>query len=195
MTELAESWIMELRRRLSEPAPRRLPVGEQRRAAVLVPLSVEAGELWVLLVRRAEELAQHRNQIAFPGGSLETGEKPWDAALREASEEVGIESDHTLRLGELDEVETPTGFRIVPCVAVVPAPFEPTLEKGEIAEAFSLPFSALSSPRLVEHREVEIEGRARELTVFHVGNRQIWGVTATILENLLARLEIEIRRE
>ena len=83
-----QSWIMELRARLQTPPPERLPPtalarGEDaRRAAVLVPLYVDAGALWVILTRRSEDLPYHRGQIAFPGGSLEQGEDPWAAALR-----------------------------------------------------------------------------------------------------------------
>jgi len=46
-------------------------VGESaRRAAVLVPLYVDAGGLWVLLTRRAEDLPYHRGQIAAKFGRL-----------------------------------------------------------------------------------------------------------------------------
>ena len=117
-----QSWITELRARLQTPPPERLPPtalarGENaRRAAVLVPLYVDAGALWVLLTRRAEDLPYHRGQIAFPGGSLEAGEDPWAAALRETQEEIGLDPKQVLQLGLLDEAETPTGFHVMPCV-------------------------------------------------------------------------------
>ena len=115
------SWIEEVRSRLAAPAPRRLAPGEQREAAVLVPLFVDAGELWTLLTRRAEHLAKHRGQVAFAGGGLELGEDAWTGALREAEEELGLPRESVLVLGQLDEVEAPTGYRIVPCVGAVPS--------------------------------------------------------------------------
>ena len=59
---------------------------------------------------------------------------------------------------------------------------------AEIAEVFSIPVAALANPRLIEERQVEIDGVAREITIFHVGRHLIWGATAAILLNLLERL-------
>jgi 8-oxo-dGTP pyrophosphatase MutT (NUDIX family) len=193
VSEAPASWILELRDRLGSPAPRRLAArgaGEDRRAAVLVPLFVDSGELWTLLTRRAESLPSHRGQVAFPGGGRETGEDPWRAALREAEEEIGLEPRTVLRLGELDELGTPSGYRIVPCVGAIPKPFEPAPDPGEIDEVFSVPVSALANPRLIEDREVLVNGQRRTLRLYHVGRHLIWGVTARILQNLLERLGV-----
>jgi 8-oxo-dGTP pyrophosphatase MutT (NUDIX family) len=185
------SWIHEVRARLSSPPPLRLPVAETRHASVLVPLYVEAGELWTLLTRRTENLPTHRGQIAFPGGGRETGEDPWTAALRESQEEIGLEVRAVLRLGELDEVATPSGFSIVPCVGAIPAGFDPKPSPEEIDEVFAVPVSALANPRLVEDREVRINGQRRTLRIYHVGRHLVWGVTARILQSLLFRLGID----
>ena len=185
------SWITEIRGRLEAPAPRRLPPSDVRRAAVLVPLYVEAGHLWTLLTKRTDHLPTHKGQIAFPGGGLEAGEGDWDGALREAHEEVGIEPESVLRLGQLDEAETPVGFRVIPCVGAVPHPIETTIHTGEIEEVFAVPLQELANPSLVEERTVKIDGKERTLRIYHVGRRQIWGLTARILQNLLVRLGIE----
>lgn len=181
------SWILELRARLAEPPPRRLEPSERRPAAVLVPLFVDAGELWVLLTKRSEVLPQHRGQIAFPGGGRELGEDEWTAAVRESFEEIGLDQRVVLPLGRLDEASTPSGFSILPCVAAIPAKFQPRPNE-EIAEVFAVPLSAIADPRMVELRTVRVDGRSREILVYHVGSRQIWGLTARILANLLERL-------
>jgi 8-oxo-dGTP pyrophosphatase MutT (NUDIX family) len=189
-----ESWITQVRSRLASPPPERLAgarVGEQtRRAAILVPLYVDAGGLWVLLTRRSEELPHHRGQIAFPGGALETGEDAWAAALRESHEELGIDPKRVLPLGMLDELETPTGFTMQPCVGAVPYPVETTPSAREVAEVFALPLVAVANPQLVERRPVLVDGVQREVTVFYIGGRQIWGATALVLSNLLERLDL-----
>lgn len=186
-----QSWILALRERLASPPPQRLPPSDLRTASVLVPLYVEAGELWTVLTKRTDTLPNHRSQIAFPGGARELGEDPWAAALRESQEEVGLDPKRVLRLGELDEGETPTGFRVIPCVGAVPFPLQMSPNAGEIAEVFSLPLSAFSNPQLVEDRTIVVNGEERELRIYHVGRRQIWGLTARILQNLLVRLGLE----
>lgn len=158
---------------------------------MLVPLFVDAGQLWVLLTRRAEKLPHHRNQIAFPGGGLEAGEDSWDAALRETSEELGVEPSRVMHLGQLDEAETPSGFRIIPCVGAVAYPIETRVSKDEIAEVFAVPLLAFANVRLTEDRAVTVDGRRHTLRIYHIGNRQIWGLTARIVQNLLQRLGLE----
>lgn len=182
------TWIEELRARLESPPPRRLAGLEARHAAVLVPLYVAQGQLWTLLTRRSQELPHHRGQVAFPGGGRETGEDLWRAALRESEEEIGLPARLVLRLGELDEVGTPSGFRIVPCVGAIPHPFSPRPNPGEIAEVFAAPITAFASPAAIEEHEVVLNGRPRALRVYRVGRHRVWGVTARIVQNLVARL-------
>jgi 8-oxo-dGTP pyrophosphatase MutT (NUDIX family) len=189
------SWIMEIRERLASPPPRRLVARDLRPASVLVPLYVDAGELWTILTKRADTLPSHRSQIAFPGGGRELKEDPWGAAVREAQEEIGLPPQTVLRLGELDEGETPAGFRVIPCVGAVPQTFQAQPNAGEIAEVFALPLTAFAGPQLVEERGVKIDGVERMLRIYHVGGRQIWGLTARILQNLLVRLGMEAAEE
>jgi len=188
-----QSWILEVRSRLASPPPLRLPVSEARPAAVLVPMYIDAGQLWLLLTRRSADLPHHRNQIAFPGGGRELGEEIWEAALRETSEELGIEPRNVVRLGELDEVTTPSGYRIVPCVGAIPWPTETRPSPAEIEEVFSVPLLAFSNPMLIEERSVVLDGQERTIRIYHIGTRQIWGLTALIVHNLMARLGTEPR--
>jgi 8-oxo-dGTP pyrophosphatase MutT (NUDIX family) len=185
-----QSWIHEVRARLASPPPTRLPASDSRQAAVLVPLYVDAGELWTVLTRRTETLPHHRGQVAFPGGGRETGEDLWAAALRESEEEIGLAPATVLRLGELDEVGSPAGFRIVPFVGAIPRQFEARANPDEIDEVFSVPISALANPQLVEDREVRVNGRRRTIRIYHVGRHLIWGLTARVVQNLLDRLGI-----
>lgn len=189
------SWILELRARLSSPPPRRLRLrsadGAARPAAVLVPLYVDAGALWTVLTRRTEELPHHKGQIAFPGGACELGEDAWAAAVRETEEELGIQAARVLRLGQLDEVETPAGFRVIPCVGAVPFPLETTANPREIAEVFAVPLPAFANPQLIEERQVMLDGHARSLRTYHVGGRRVWGLTARIVQSLMVRLGLE----
>ena len=188
----AHSWIVGLRKQLAEPPPLRLIAGERRPAAVLVPLFVRAGQLWVLLTRRSDDLPQHGGQVAFPGGGCEVGEDAWAAALRETYEEIGLPEEGVVRLGELDDLDTFSGFTIRPCVGAIPYPFATEVNEAEIAEVFEVPLMAFADVRLAEDRLVTVDGFDRMFRIYHVGRHRVWGLTATIVRNLMERLGLEM---
>src|SRR5215218_108792 len=82
-----------------------------RPAAVLVPV-VDRDEPTILLTQRTADLPDHPGQIAFPGGKIDaTDESPLAAALREAQEEIGLDSHHVEPIGYLDLYMTTLGYR------------------------------------------------------------------------------------
>jgi len=70
----------------------------------------------ILLTRRAKGLRSHAGQWALPGGSLDPGETPEQAALRELQEEVGLHLNTRAVLGRLDDYVTRSGYAITPVV-------------------------------------------------------------------------------
>lgn len=70
----------------------------------------------LLLTRRALTLRQHAGQWAMPGGRIDAGESPEQAALREMTEEVGLSLGTDSVLGRLDDYATRSGFVITPVV-------------------------------------------------------------------------------
>ena len=67
------------------------PNDPPRRSAVLVLFGPGEDGPDVVLTERSETLRSHASQVSFPGGRLDPGEGPEDAALRETWEEVGID--------------------------------------------------------------------------------------------------------
>jgi 8-oxo-dGTP pyrophosphatase MutT (NUDIX family) len=159
-----------------------------RAAAVLLPIIKRRGGLTVLLTLRASDLRAHSGQVAFPGGKIDTGETPHDAALREAKEEIGLEERLVEPLGWLDPFFTGTGFRIAPLVALVEPSFVLTINKLEVDEVFETPFAFLMDTANHRLEEQEWRGeRRRYYSMPHEG-RYIWGATAGILRNLYEKL-------
>jgi 8-oxo-dGTP pyrophosphatase MutT (NUDIX family) len=70
----------------------------------------------LILTRRSSRLKNHPGQWAFPGGRIEEGESPEEAALREMDEEIGLVLDDKSILGRLDDFVTRSGFHITPVV-------------------------------------------------------------------------------
>lgn len=157
-----------------------------RPAAVLVPIVLHPAPA-LLLTLRAKLLTAHAGQVSFPGGRIEPGETPEQAAVREAAEEVGLDPRLPDLLGRLPEHLTGTGFRITPVVAVLVPPLHLTPDRAEVAECFELPLSVVLNPAAPERRRAEFQGRSREFWVWPHAQHYIWGATAAILVNL-ARL-------
>lgn len=182
-----ESWILEVRRRLAAQPPRQPLVAEAARSAVLVPLLVDAGELWALLVEAASDATRDGEGPVFPGSALAAGEDVWTAALRGASEQGGIEPGVVLRLGELEDLELPDGGLVAPCVGALPTTVG-TRAGGGAGEVFRVPLSAFANPTLIEDTTLETPSGRRRVRGYHLGSRLVRGLTAHIFEDLLARL-------
>lgn len=111
-----------------------------------------AGGPAVLLTRRAATLRSHGGQWALPGGRVDGGETPLEAARREAHEEIGLELADDDLLGVLDDYRTRSGYVITPFVFWGGA--DPVLapDPAEVRSIHRVAFSELTrpdSPRLV----------------------------------------------
>jgi 8-oxo-dGTP pyrophosphatase MutT (NUDIX family) len=159
-----------------------------RPAAVLLPIVDRLDGLSVLLTLRASDLRAHSGQVAFPGGKIDAGETPREAALREAREEIGLEERFVEPLGWLDPYFTGTGFRVAPLVALVNPPFALKINKLEVDEVFETPFAFLMDAANHRLEEREWQGRRRKYYAMPHEGRYIWGATAGILRNLYEKL-------
>ncbi|HYQ82368.1 MAG TPA: CoA pyrophosphatase [Anaeromyxobacteraceae bacterium] len=179
---------------------------------MLVPLLRRASGPTLLFTRRTDAVRKHRGEISFPGGHLEPGEDARAAALREASEEVALDSRRVEVAGELDDRPVITRFVVTPVVGLVadpPAAFG--REAREVHEVFEVPLSRFLEPGLerfewwhpsrlppdLAHRpladlgseEIDPDSGAYKVYFFDVApDRVVWGLTARLVRDLLERL-------
>ena len=158
---------------------------QHRRACVLIPLIRNSGGWSILLTRRSENLAAHSGQIAFPGGSVESGETLEEAATREAEEEVGIRTSQVELIGRLDDVITHSGFLVAPFAGVIHEPIDYVIQESEVVEAFEVPIEALLDIRNPEVRYVPFRNRRYPAYFYRYGEYEIWGLTGRMLKSFL----------
>lgn len=159
-----------------------------RPAAVLIPIMYEPDPAVVLTVR-SRRMTLHAGQVAFPGGGREDGEPfPLVTALRETSEEIGVERERLSVHGLLDRFDTITGYRIVPVVASIEG--QPVLRPcpGEVEEIFTLPLSRVLDPGSYRHHTVIRDNHSHELTTLPHSRWMIWGATAAILHRFCQKM-------
>jgi 8-oxo-dGTP pyrophosphatase MutT (NUDIX family) len=158
-------------------------------AAVLVPLVEHSAGLTVLLTRRADTLRAHTGQVAFPGGRCDPGETPWETALREAQEEIGLEPGHVTLAGLSTRYQTLSGFDITPVVGFVKPGLRFRPNPDEVADVFETPFETLMDLDAYERHSREMpDGQTRYYYAMPFEGRLIWGVTAGMLRILRERL-------
>ena len=164
-------------------------------AAVLLPL-VMRDELTMLLTVRSGNLSTHAGQVAFPGGRTDAADADAVAtALREAQEEIALDSPFIEVLGTLPTYVTGSAFIITPVVALVRPGFHLQPNPGEVADVFEVPLRYLMNPAHHRRHEVEFDGVVRQwLSMPYTEpmtetdsagprERYIWGATAGMLRN------------
>lgn len=153
-----------------------------RNAAVVIALYQEAGEWRFPLTVRPKSLPLHGGQISLPGGLLEGGEQPHEAALREWEEELGVPADDLVLLGRLSPLYVyVSNFLVEPWVAVVPRRPEFRPNPQEVAEVVEASLATFFEPA---SHGVHVERRGGlEWTVPHweTHGRHVWGATGMIL--------------
>ncbi|EMI55402.1 NUDIX hydrolase [Rhodopirellula sallentina] len=172
---------------------------KSRRAAVAVGLYLDPDRGWTIpLTRRPHALRHHGGQICFPGGRIEPGESPREAALREFEEELGLPAAVYRVCGNLPLQFVYASDNVVtPVVCVLHKPDEEWKpDPGEVDEVIALPLDgvlAQSRIRPMWHRRTVHAAANPEREVAHIrfaapafeyDSLRIWGATAVILDQL-----------
>jgi 8-oxo-dGTP pyrophosphatase MutT (NUDIX family) len=162
--------------------------GGRKESAVLVPLFAGAdGAPHAVFTERRHDLRRHAGEISFPGGRRDPGEELVETALREAHEEIGLPPDAVEIVGALAPVGTyVTNYAIYPFVGLIQPGLEWVIGETEVAQVLELSLATLVAA--AGERRMVRRGMAFRTHTYEVGSHLIWGATARILADLLARV-------
>ncbi|KAL0450986.1 UNVERIFIED_CONTAM: Nudix hydrolase 15, mitochondrial [Sesamum latifolium] len=121
-----------------------IPVlSRKKRAAVLICIfGGQDGELRVILTRRSMKLSSHPGDVALPGGKMDEGDADDCAtALREATEEIGLDPGLVRVVANLDPFISSNLLTVVPVVGLLTRveDFKPVLNEDEVDAMFDAP--------------------------------------------------------
>lgn len=144
----------------------------------------------LLLLRRAATLRTHAGQVAFPGGGLDPGETPVEAALREAVEETGLDPSGVEVLGTLSEVPAPVSDHwVTPVLGWWSRTSEVVaVDHAETVEVFRVPVADLIDPANRVIAEALRGATSTHSEGFLVAGTLVWGFTGKVLNRLLDEL-------
>jgi len=153
-------------------------------AAVVVPLVNMENGINLLFTKRSASLREHAGEISFPGGKIETGEKPFDAAIREMHEE--IDASVSIFFTDLEPVFTiVSSHNVIPFVCGINNSKFKLNEEVEKIYFLSMKDFLSCKPKtdILKYGRFKIQSYAWDFDKFYV-----WGVTGRILFSFRKKL-------
>ncbi|WP_077329634.1 NUDIX hydrolase [Virgibacillus siamensis] len=195
-----------IQHKLEKHSPTVLGIEQFSKYAVLLPLIQRENGIHVLFEVRSHKMRRQPGEICFPGGRMDPVDKTdQDTAVRETSEELGIDAGQITNVAPLDFLITPFGMIIYPHAGQIHHPEAIQPNPSEVDEVFEVPLSFfLENPPKVHYVQARMEPEAdfpvellpggedydwrpRKIEeLFYVyGDKVIWGLTAKILTHFV----------
>lgn len=161
---------------------------EYKASAVAIVIYQDTNDYRFILIQRTEYEGKHSGQISFPGGKKDETDLDFeDTARRECFEEIGIDLEDSTLLGKLSPVYIPvSGFLVEPFVFYYPETPLFHKQKREVADVFTVPFSELLQEHVISSMNIRTESNIvmKNVPCFDLQNKQIWGATALMINEL-----------
>ncbi|SUY46760.1 hydrolase [Clostridium putrefaciens] len=106
-------------------------MGDFKKSSVMILLENTNGVTYIIFEVRALTLRHQPGDVCLPGGKIEKGESPKEAAIRETMEELNLIRKDIEYIGEMDYFITPYGSIMYTFVGefignkdIIPSPYE-----------------------------------------------------------------------
>ena len=136
----------------------------------------------IALIERPKYDGVHSGQIALPGGSKDNEDLNLEiTALREVSEEIGIEKNINV-IGQLSDVYIPPSkFLVSPFIGILKN--KPIFKKDdfEVEKIIEVPISLLFDDLIIKHGSVPVNKGNIKAPYFDIYGHKVWGATAIII--------------
>ncbi len=153
-------------------------------AAVNIALYLKEDEWYFpLIVRSKNEHDRHSGQISLPGGKKELDDRDFmDTAIRETSEEIGIEKPYIRIIREMSPIYIPpSNFYVYPFVSYTKRGPNFILQQQEAVEVIEFPITSFLSLTDTPEMMILPETQGYKVPVINFNGYIIWGATAMIL--------------
>jgi 8-oxo-dGTP pyrophosphatase MutT (NUDIX family) len=166
-----------------------------RPGAVLILLYPDGADLRLPLTVRSDRLPNHRGEVSLPGGATDPQDDgPAATALRECWEEMGVAPESVDVWGTLAPIYIPpSNFRITPVVGHSARAPALTPNDDEVSAVLTVTLRELLDPARVVVERWTLRGADVQVPFFAIAGHKVWGATALILSEFVARLRRMLR--
>ncbi|TGY44181.1 CoA pyrophosphatase [Clostridium sartagoforme] len=182
---------------------------EMKRASVIIFLAEIDSEINVLFQMRSKKMRSQPGDISFPGGKIEEGEDPKEAAIRETCEEIGLNKCDFEIISPLNILTTHYNLLIHPYLGYIKDITKIKISRDEVDHIFFVPLEyfidneplIINSEMVVKRNEdfpyeringgknYKFKNGLYKSLFYKYNDYNIWGITAIMLNDFINDLK------
>lgn len=161
--------------------------GDAQPSGVLILFYPYMEKIYTVFILRPTYEGVHSGQVSLPGGKKEPGDNDiTETALREASEEIGVDSKDVRIIGKLTDLYIPpSNFLVTPVVGYSLSRPSFRIDPFEVEKIIEADISLLLFEPIIEQMKITVrDGMEIEAPAYIMNGNIIWGATAMIISEL-----------